>query len=552
MPDFVLAALVAALLGGTVQDQAQPPTPVRVLLVTGVDHPAHNWKATAPALKRLLEEDGRCVVRVVEDPDVLATKAVFDHDVVLLHFRNDKPLPHEAQARANLERLVKEGRGLVLIHFACGAFGDWPGFGELAGMVWDGKNTHDPYGPFDVRVVDSRHPVTSGLSDFRTTDELYIGLAERRPVDVLAVARSKVTGRDHPMAFTLQAGKGRVFHTPLGHDVKALQMPGVAELIRRGCQWAAGRTPVLPTRLAGASGPLSVEQPTPYQWVVKSGSQPLCAYTFAPEQIKPYVRELAPLGGENILRDSPFDHKHHHGLMFAIKVNGVNFWEETPGCGHQKPVGRPTTMMGADRIRHLQAVMIRQRFDWVTEADARLENSEPAALLIVDRSLSLALDESTPEVALIWQSEFKVGQSVTEVELGGANYFGLGMRFRQDLDPLATHWIAGNHPDVTGTKLNVTPGAWGAVTFDVPGKPATVAIFPSPRNPGGETHFFSMKRPFAYLSATAGLDRKPLKFKASDTFKFEYVVAIYPEVKPADFLSRRAEFWTARLLEKNP
>ena len=97
--------------------------------------------------------------------------------------------------------------------------------------------------------------------------------------------------------------------------------------------------PPTPVKVVAASSPLSVEQPTPYQWVVKSGSQTLCAYTFAPEQIKPYVRELAPLGGENVLRDSPFDHKHHHGLMFAIKVNGVNFWEETPGCGYEKPVG---------------------------------------------------------------------------------------------------------------------------------------------------------------------------------------------------------------------
>ena len=110
-------------------------------------------------------------------------------------------------------------------------------------MVWDGKNTHDPRGLFDVQIADSRHPVTAGLGDFRTDDELYIGLDQRRPVEILAIARSKVTGRDHPMAFAFQAGKGRVFHTPLGHDVRALRMPGTAELIRRGCLWAAGRPP---------------------------------------------------------------------------------------------------------------------------------------------------------------------------------------------------------------------------------------------------------------------------------------------------------------------
>ncbi len=308
---------------------------------------------------------------------------------------------------------------------------------------------------------------------------------------------------------------------------------------------------VTPATVVGASSPLTVEQPTPYQWVVKSGAQTLCAYTFAPEQIKPYVRELAPLGGENILRDSPFDHKHHHGLMFAIKVNGVNFWEETPGCGHEKPVGPPRLEVGRSRDGHPQA-FLHHRIDWVAGADAKLENAESAALLSEDRTLTVTLDESIGEVALHWLSRFKVGRSVPEVELGGTNYHGLGIRFRQDLDPLATHLIAGNHPDVAGTKLDVTPGTWGAVSFDVPGKPATVAIFGSPRNPGGETRFFSMKRPFAYLSATPGLDRKPITFKTNDTFTFEYVVATYSEVKPAGFLASRGEFWTARLLEKNP
>ena len=358
------------------------------------------------------------MVRISEDPDVLATDEIFKYDVILLHFRNEKPLDEEEKARANLKRFVEEGRGLVLIHFACGAFGDWPGFGELAGMVWDGKNTHDPRGPFDVHIADSRHPITAGLSDFRTDDELYIGLDQRRPVEVLATARSKVTGRDHPMAFAFQVGKGRVFHTPLGHDVKALRVPGAAELIRRGTLWAAGQSTTPPARVVGTSGPLSVEQPTPYQWIVKSGTETLLDYTFRPEQFKSYVRELAPPGGENILRDSPFDHKHHHGLMFGIKVNGVNFWEETPGCGYQKPVGSPRIEIGRSADGRPQA-RFEQRYDWVAEKDISVENAEHAALLIEYRTLTMTLDESIGEVAIHWSSRFFVGPDVPEVELTG-------------------------------------------------------------------------------------------------------------------------------------
>lgn len=50
------------------------------------------------------------------------------------------------------------------------------------------------------------------------------------------------------MAFVLDYGKGRVFHTPLGHDARAIRIPGTAELIRRGTAWAAGAaTDVAPT-----------------------------------------------------------------------------------------------------------------------------------------------------------------------------------------------------------------------------------------------------------------------------------------------------------------
>ncbi|MHC4726864.1 MAG: hypothetical protein ACYS17_06490 [Planctomycetota bacterium] len=41
----------------------------KVLIVTGIDHPAHNWRQTAPALADVLREDARLMVDVVEQPD---------------------------------------------------------------------------------------------------------------------------------------------------------------------------------------------------------------------------------------------------------------------------------------------------------------------------------------------------------------------------------------------------------------------------------------------------------------------------------------------------
>ncbi len=238
---LVMLLVAAATIVAT--SQADEVKPIQVLLVTGVDHPAHDWNKTTPTICELLEKDKQFAVRVIKDPNLLASAAVFDMDVVFLHFRNDKPLAQEEQVRANLAKFVEQGGGLVALHFACGAFGDWPEFRNLVGKVWDGKNTHDPRGPFTVEFTAAEHPITRGMSDFETDDELYIGLVGERPVQLLAAARSKLTGHDHPMAFAFQYGSGRVFQTPLGHDERAIRTPGTAELIRRGCLWVASVDP---------------------------------------------------------------------------------------------------------------------------------------------------------------------------------------------------------------------------------------------------------------------------------------------------------------------
>ena len=239
----LLATLAAAALVGAAPEQKQSQQKIRVVIVTGVDWKGHKWQETAPVIRELLEQEGRFEVKIVENPDFLASDELFGFDEVFLHFKNYEPLKQEEKAKANLTKFVKQGNALVLLHFACGAFEDWPEFADLAGRVWDQKTSHDPRGPFMVKITDVEHPITRGMSDFQTDDELYICLTGDRPVDLLATARSKKTGKDHAMAFAFRFGRGRVFHTPLGHDVKAIRMPGTTELICRGCAWAAGREP---------------------------------------------------------------------------------------------------------------------------------------------------------------------------------------------------------------------------------------------------------------------------------------------------------------------
>jgi uncharacterized protein len=214
----------------------------RVLLVTGVDYPGHKWAETAPVLAQAIRADTRLQVTITETPADLAGDLTA-YDSIVLHFMNwEVPDPGPA-ARASLERFVREGGGLVLVHFACGAFQDWPQFVNLVGRVWDPQlRAHDPYGEFQVRITDSDHPTMHGLKDFSTIDELYTCLAGDVPIRVLATAKSKVDNQDYPIAFVLNYGQGRVFHSVLGHDVQALENPPVAVMFRNAAAWTAGLT----------------------------------------------------------------------------------------------------------------------------------------------------------------------------------------------------------------------------------------------------------------------------------------------------------------------
>ena len=68
---------------------------------------------------------------------------------------------------------------------------------------------------------------------------------------------------------------------------------------------------------------------------ISDGGKTLLKYRYGDVSFKPYVKELFTPAGMNILLDAPHDHLHHHGLMLALGINGIDFWGETPGCGSQ-------------------------------------------------------------------------------------------------------------------------------------------------------------------------------------------------------------------------
>jgi type 1 glutamine amidotransferase len=198
-----------------------------------------------------LWNDPRFVIDVTHDPEMMANTTLKAYDVLVLHYCNWKHPGLSKSAKKNFQQYVSGG-GLTIIHFANGAFhywlpeagqSDWPEYRKICRCVWDhpSDSGHDAFGRFRVKITNADHLITKGMQSFDTTDELYFRQKGELPVEVLAVAHSRVAGNDGPMAWVYTYGQGRVFQTLLGHAPESMRAPGPAELIGRGSAWAAGR-----------------------------------------------------------------------------------------------------------------------------------------------------------------------------------------------------------------------------------------------------------------------------------------------------------------------
>lgn len=298
---------------------------------------------------------------------------------------------------------------------------------------------------------------------------------------------------------------------------------------------------------SAADSPLSLRfSQSPDELSIFYQQQKLLVYMLEAHPYKPYIKELYNSKGAAVLRDSPADHLHHHGLMYAIKVNGINFWEEIAASGFEKPVKLLRHEIGQNR-EGLPRATFAQLIHWIRPEDKSLVDTTPAALLVEQRTITLTIDEAGQEVAVEWNSTFEVGPKTARVVLTGANYHGLGLRFPQALDALAKHSNSEKAPDLANGKQDVSPAKWSSVYFPAPDQPLTVSLFGGAKNVRGEARFFTMLTPFAYLSATQGLDQQSLTYEQGDKFALTYLITVYPGAKSPEFLRQRNQRWQSSI-----
>jgi type 1 glutamine amidotransferase len=307
---LLLLPVAALALAGLAHSEDRKPADagkIRVVIIDGQNN--HAWQATTPILKKELESCGRFTVEVATSParpkaptkpkdekDEKAQEKYKDDlakfkdadasyklamakfhpdltkfDVVLSNYNGDTWSP---EFQKDLDEAVKAGKiGLVIVHAANNSFGGWKEYNQMIGMGWRGTgggdrlyldesgkevrvksgegdgSGHRYTGEFTVTVRDGEHPITRGMPRewMHARDELYDNM--RGPIQhihLLATAYSKGTKVHEPMIWTIDYGKGRVFHTPMGHDVNAMKCIGFIGTLQRGTEWAATGKVTLP------------------------------------------------------------------------------------------------------------------------------------------------------------------------------------------------------------------------------------------------------------------------------------------------------------------
>jgi type 1 glutamine amidotransferase len=274
---FLVAAALAALLSAAAS--AQESVKLKALIVDGQNN-HRNWPQTTQMMKKYLEETGKFTVEVAttapQGKDESFQPEFKKYDVVVSNY-NGADWPDATKAA--FVAYVKNGGGLVIVHAANNAFGNWREYNEMIGLGgWGGRNEasgpyiyldaagklvrneekgsgghHGPQHPFTLIVRDAEHPVTKGMPrEWRhVNDELYDKL--RGPgenMQILATAYADPakggSGRHEPMIFTVDYGKGRAFHTPMGHGNDSQECVGFITTLVRGAEWAATGKVTLP------------------------------------------------------------------------------------------------------------------------------------------------------------------------------------------------------------------------------------------------------------------------------------------------------------------
>ncbi len=209
--------------------------PIRLLFLG--DNGLHRPADRAAQIHPVLEQRG---IRMQYTDDVqtaLSTDTAKQFDALLVYANIDSITDQQAQA---LLDYVNQGGAFLPIHCASYCFRNQPQIVALIGAQFQRHGT----GTFRVYPTEAgrSHPILQGYGGFESQDETYVHTLHNEKGRTVLEYRREGDVRE-PWTWIRTQGRGRVFYTAWGHDVRTWSHPGFHNLLERGILWAVGRDP---------------------------------------------------------------------------------------------------------------------------------------------------------------------------------------------------------------------------------------------------------------------------------------------------------------------
>lgn len=220
---------------------SEPSKSIRVLVITG----GHDYKAEQfnQMLESLAPEITYQIGELPSAFDMFKPENRDKYDVLV--FYHMWQIITDEQAK-NLADCIRQGKPLVALHHSICAFDDWPEYWNIIGGKYFHKPTtfkgkeyaacsyiHDIN--FNVKISDTHHPVTKGVTDFPIFDETYKGYYVEEGVTPLLTT-------DEPSSTPLigwakEYGKSRIVFLQSGHDVPTFENPNYRKVLKQAIEW---------------------------------------------------------------------------------------------------------------------------------------------------------------------------------------------------------------------------------------------------------------------------------------------------------------------------
>ena len=200
------------------------------ILVLGHDSDHHNTEKLMMHISTPLFQKG-INLTYTADPEDLRDEVLQNYDGLLIYANHDSI---STSQEAALKSFVQGGKALIPLHSGSFCFRNSDWYVQAVGGQFSTHGT----GRFTTQLLDAKHPILQGVSEFETWDETYVH-SQINP-DIQVLMERKEGDKKEPYTWIRNEGEGRVFYTAYGHNEETWKQPEFHKLLANGILWAVG------------------------------------------------------------------------------------------------------------------------------------------------------------------------------------------------------------------------------------------------------------------------------------------------------------------------